>query len=423
MFRRKSPAVLVAGAGPVGLFAALCLARQGIQVDIIDEADPLEAAALEAPWGDIILLSPGSLALLERAHVATELLEDSRQVPKLELYDREQLVAEISFARWAADLKSPFSCVAVVSRTQLEAVLRAALQRHQVKVRRGWRLALMEQGTARARVLLEQLGRESTGYATLHTEVVVEKSAELEPRFVIVAECRAVPVYRQLGIELEDLGERRMYAVLDGQRAAEGPDTALLVQGERSAAALWPLRDGRLRCVVDLEDWAPPETEPNDGEPNNADDAQRIALSRLQGRLMTIVERVPALATRTSGLQPRALFSTRPRLANELGRGRIWLVGAAAHSAAPLAAQSSNGGLREASRLAELCARALTREEPPQALDDYNRETSREWEQLLGMLQPGPSAPPAQALLGRLSAGLAASRVERDALHAQLRAE
>ncbi len=36
MFGRANPEVLVVGAGPVGLFAALALAKQGIQVAIVD---------------------------------------------------------------------------------------------------------------------------------------------------------------------------------------------------------------------------------------------------------------------------------------------------------------------------------------------------------------------------------------------------
>jgi 2-polyprenyl-6-methoxyphenol hydroxylase-like FAD-dependent oxidoreductase len=36
MFGDKTPQVLIAGAGPVGLFTALCLARRGVGVRIVD---------------------------------------------------------------------------------------------------------------------------------------------------------------------------------------------------------------------------------------------------------------------------------------------------------------------------------------------------------------------------------------------------
>lgn len=420
MFGQKSPAVLVVGAGPVGLLAALSLVRQGARVDIIDEAEHIGDVDSRAPSDDVVVLSPSSLALLDQARITSELLDSSQRVSSLELYDREQLIAEVSFSRWAADLGLAFPFVAVASRIQLEALLRAALERHHVKVRSGWRLALMEQGAARTRVLLERLGRESTGYATLHTELVVEKSEELEPRFVIAAECRAVPIYRQLGIELRDLGKRTLYAVFDGKNPAPA-DRARLVRGEQIEAAFWPRRDDRLRCVLDLgnvasDDWFPPAR-----EAIHAEASELVALSRFEGRLTTLLaERAPALAMRMTGLELRALFSTRPRLASEFGRGRIWLAGAAAHSAAPLAAQTSNGGLREAVELAKRCARALTRDDPSEALGDAHREAALDWEPLLAPPRPSAHMTPLHALLGRASAGLAASRTERDALFAQL---
>src|SRR4051812_41167938 len=89
MFGRKSPAVLVAGAGPVGLFAALCLARHGIHVEIIDEAEEVDKTGGHVPPDDVVILSPGSLALLDYAQLATELLEGCQQVSSVGLYDEE----------------------------------------------------------------------------------------------------------------------------------------------------------------------------------------------------------------------------------------------------------------------------------------------------------------------------------------------
>jgi 2-polyprenyl-6-methoxyphenol hydroxylase-like FAD-dependent oxidoreductase len=378
--------------------------------------------------------------LLEECQLVQGLGVYERKAFDRERFDGQRRIAEISFARWAADLGFAFPFVAVASRIQLETLLRAALARHRVKVRDGWRLAVLEQGTARTRVLLERLGRESTGYATLHTELVVEKSEELEPSFVIGTEGRTVPVYRQLGIELEELGKRTTYAVLDGKRAKEAPsepENARLVHGDQTEAAFWPRRNDGLRCIVDLGTLDVDAVDSGvaargivargaavalGAEPINAQTEELVALSGFEpGRLTTLLaERAPWLEARAGGLEPRTLFSMQARLASELGRGRIWLAGPAAHSGAPLAAQSSNGGLREAARLTELFAGALTREEPLHALEDYNRQSLRQWQQLLADPQPGADVAPLRATLERMSAGLVASLVEREALLAQL---
>ena len=41
MFGKKKPEVLIVGAGPVGLFAAVALAKRGIPVQIVDKVQQM----------------------------------------------------------------------------------------------------------------------------------------------------------------------------------------------------------------------------------------------------------------------------------------------------------------------------------------------------------------------------------------------
>ena len=69
MFGRANPEVLVVGAGPVGLFAALALAKQGIQVAIVDREWRPGAHSYA------LALHPHSLSLLQELGIQESVLE------------------------------------------------------------------------------------------------------------------------------------------------------------------------------------------------------------------------------------------------------------------------------------------------------------------------------------------------------------
>src|SRR4051812_8294061 len=78
---QERPEVLVAGAGPVGLMAALALAEQGIQVQIVDQ-EKRPAARSYA-----LALHPQSLRLLDEVGLADELLERAHRIERLAFYE------------------------------------------------------------------------------------------------------------------------------------------------------------------------------------------------------------------------------------------------------------------------------------------------------------------------------------------------
>src|SRR5262245_30378856 len=81
--------VLVVGAGPAGLLAALRLAAEGISVTIIDEQ--WRPAGHSYALG----LHPSSLALLDALGVAEELIEAGTRVPTLSLFEKRERQAQV----------------------------------------------------------------------------------------------------------------------------------------------------------------------------------------------------------------------------------------------------------------------------------------------------------------------------------------
>src|SRR5262245_17445810 len=84
MSGRVETQVLIVGAGPVGLFAALRLAQAGIAVEVIDEQ--WRPAAHSYALG----LHPSSLALLDEAGLGDELTEAGARVPSMSLFQRRE---------------------------------------------------------------------------------------------------------------------------------------------------------------------------------------------------------------------------------------------------------------------------------------------------------------------------------------------
>ena len=117
MFGKKKPEVLIAGAGPVGLFTALCLAQRDIAVQVVDEE------WRPAAHSYALALHPGSLRLLDGVGLLQDVLEKAYRVRTVGLYDREKRRAEMRLPQ--LDGSFPFACV--LRQDRLEALLELQL--------------------------------------------------------------------------------------------------------------------------------------------------------------------------------------------------------------------------------------------------------------------------------------------------------
>lgn len=398
MLRAARPQVIVAGAGPTGLLAALCLARERIPIQIFDCEGPEQQAwssELRAST-DLAVLAPSTLALLQENALAAPVLGAARRVERVVLQAKMEPIAELSFSALAAG-GTQFPYVAVLSLARLTELLKDALRLEMVEVLPHRRLALMEQGRARVRVTIEHLGKESVGYAVPHSELVVTKSEELETSFLLVTDGHGAPARAQLGLALLETGAAEIYLEVEGQ--AQRPVAAALSIEQGTTSALWPLLGAAYRVLFGL----------SAGEIGVTDGAQLAA-------------RIPWLIPTAA---PRALceFRVRPCCVEPCGMGRIWLAGGAAHATSALASQGLNAGLWEASQLSRLFARALRGADPTQALARHQSERSRQWQRLLGKgtLRALPGASRSVALhADRILPCLPAQGAELDALLSQL---
>jgi 2-polyprenyl-6-methoxyphenol hydroxylase-like FAD-dependent oxidoreductase len=110
--------ILIVGAGPTGLTAAVELARRGLVARVIDKkSDPL-------PLSRAVGINAHSLTLLEASGVTGRLLDAGIRVRELLIHDRDRLISRIRLDR--EDL--PYNFMLALPQDETEGILRARLE-------------------------------------------------------------------------------------------------------------------------------------------------------------------------------------------------------------------------------------------------------------------------------------------------------
>jgi 2-polyprenyl-6-methoxyphenol hydroxylase-like FAD-dependent oxidoreductase len=374
MFNHKKPEVVVAGAGPVGLFAALSLARRGVRVEIVEE----EWRSTTRSYA--LALHPRSLELLGELGLAAELLERARPVKTVGLYDGVARRDEIDLSK----ISSKFPFLAILPQLDLEELLIAALDKLGVKVEWNHRLAFISSNGGHAEATIDTLEQDSAGYAISQIETIVQKSTTLKPPFVIAADGHESVARTQLGIKFDSVRPSERFVVFEFDAEGELPDEVCVVLDKSTTNVLWPMPKGRYRWSFQV----PPSTSHEDTRLKDRLVMEAMPRHPELGEEMlreAIELRAPWFKGEPTKLRWSTVVDFDYRLAREFGKGRVWLAGDAGHMTGPVGAQSMNIGLKEASELAQIVAGILHGRTALSALDAYGERRRIEWKELLGM--------------------------------------
>jgi 2-polyprenyl-6-methoxyphenol hydroxylase-like FAD-dependent oxidoreductase len=368
------PEVLVAGAGPVGMFAALALARGGVSVQIVDSAvqPGRHSYALALHWE--------SVQLLKAAGLEEPILAEAYPVHTVGLFDETGRRAEFRVGDG-----SPGSALAVLRQDVLEDYLERALAGAGVEVLWSHRLARAIPGDADVTATVEALEQESSGYAMTHAEWVLGETKEIRPRFIIGADGHSSWVRRTLRIGFPEVAKPQHFAVFEFASDADPAHEMRVVFAGGTTNILWPVPEGHVRWAFEL----PAYTARGVGRDRNrmavqVDTGEYPMLT--EERLRTLLaERAPWFTGSVGEITWRIVVRFERRLAESFGRDRMWLAGDAAHLTGPGGVQSMNAGLAEASELASIIGAALRGEEVRHRFDEYDGNCSHRWRNLLGL--------------------------------------
>jgi 2-polyprenyl-6-methoxyphenol hydroxylase-like FAD-dependent oxidoreductase len=364
--------VLVVGAGPVGLTAAVELRRQGIGCRIIDRLPkPL-------PYAKAVGVQPRTLEIWEAMGLAREALDAAEPLHGQIAYVNGDEVARISL-----DLPPgiPYG-FATLPQYDTERLLADRLAAFGTHVERGTELVSFGQDATRVRA---RLTRRAPGGP--------ERAEDLSARYLLGCDGAHSTVRRLLGLRFEGeafaeeymLGDVEMdwnlprgYALRATHQGADGIDDLLVcvpLPGEYRY---------RLSMLVPPElSQAPPDT----GTPGGPDDVQHgLEADRAPGLadIQPVLDRLAPQPAVAGNLRWSSVFRISHRLVDRYRDGRVFVAGDAAHIHPPTGAQGMNTGIQDAYNLAWKLALALRGVAAEDLLDSYQAERHPVGEEVVG---------------------------------------
>lgn len=315
MSRRMQVDVVVVGGGVVGAACALALARQGLEVELVEAAVPRPWSS-EVPDLRVFALAGDNVALLDSLGV-WESIRGARAHPyrRMRVWDAAG-GDELDFK---ADAFGRRELGWIVENGLLVERLSAALPAAGVEVRRPEKVAALAQDADGVRLELEGGSRISARLA-----VAADGADSALRRASGVGTCGRD--YGQRGV-VGYVRTEEPHGDTAWQRFLPGGPLAFLPCTDGSCSIVWSQPEDQARRVLALDEAAFGEE-----------------LARAFGGRLGEVRLI----------SQRAAFPLRLQLADAAMAGRLLLLGDAAHVVHPLAGQGVNLGLRDVAGLVEL---------------------------------------------------------------------
>lgn len=322
--------VAIVGGGPVGLALACLLARRGIEVTVLERSPA--ASMRSRAFG----VHAAGLGVLDATGIGDAVRAEA---------------APISDGRVACEGR-------VLGRMRFADAIRS-LPQHRVEALLAERLERLAPGALRRGVEVRTI-RESGGAVELGARVDGAVSLAVTARLAVAADGVRSGIRSAVGLgwgARPGLGRYVMADAADEARVADAPgdrETAVLCFEPGGVVESFPLPDGRRRVVA--------RRAGDDREDPDASAFAALVAARTGLRLEAVGE-------------PSA-FTASQHLADRFARGRVALVGDAAHEISPIGGQGMNLGWLDAAALAEAIDAALVRESA-EPFADYARRRRR----------------------------------------------
>ncbi|MFE2477564.1 FAD-dependent oxidoreductase [Streptomyces sp. NPDC059389] len=339
-----SPRVLVVGAGPVGLTAAIELARRGLRVRVVDGAPG------PAPTSRAVAVHPRTLETFDQMGVVDGVLSRGRKNRAFTMYARGSRLVRLEADYRSMPTRFPYTVI--IGQTETEEVLREAAARLGVTVEWGVRLTSLEQSRHTVRARLE------------HADGTAE---EYEVPWLVGCDGGHSTVRKELGLPL--LGESsETWELADAPVSLDlPPDTIYWVHTGSQALMMVPYqREGYWRLL---------DTMPVGRSQTPGETAQRFSEKLTTGLGRPVVVGEPDWTS---------VFTFQQRMVPRMHDGRCFVAGDAAHVHSPASGQGMNTGIQEAYNLAWKLAMVARGQAGRELLVTYGQERVPVGRKLLG---------------------------------------
>lgn len=345
MSRRGMLDAVVVGAGVVGTAAALGLARQGMQVALVEGREP-RGWRHDSPDLRVFAVAPDNVALLQRLG-AWGAISNARVQP----YRGMQVWDAAGGGTLAFDADR-------LGRRELGWIIENGLL-----IDRLWNAAL--DAGVELHCPDRVVAREPADDGRSET-LILETGSRLRARLVVAADGADSQLRDMAGIEAprHDYGQRGVVGFIQHSRPHQATCWQRFLPG--GSLAFLPFADTDDGCPRSSIVWSLPD-----------DEAERLLAVDEAAFLIELARAFDGPLGELTGVSRRAAFPLRRQLAATQLVGRMVLVGDAAHAVHPLAGQGVNLGLRDINGLLEALTRS-TRSDgdmgSPHRLARWNRQ-------------------------------------------------
>jgi 2-polyprenyl-6-methoxyphenol hydroxylase-like FAD-dependent oxidoreductase len=343
------PAVLIIGAGPVGMTLAIELTRYGIPIRIIDKA------TARTDKSKALVLWSRTLELLERSSGAARFVDAGFKVNAVNMVSNDKLIGHVDMS----PLQSPHNYALMLPQADTERLLEQYLEELGVKVERGVEATAVTHDDLTATVALRR--------ADVSQETVsVPWLAGCDGAHSIVR--------HSVGATFDGETNASDWMLADiHMRGYPCPETEASVYWHKSGVfVIFPISPGRYRLIADLP----------------ASGAEQPPTPTMEQVQALMNQRGPS---GMEGSDPIWLagFRINGRKVSSYRWGRAFLLGDAAHVHSPAGGQGMNTGMQDAFNLGWKLALAIQGNCDESLLDSYSPERSAVGDQVLksaGML-------------------------------------
>ena len=350
MTRTEDLPVLIVGAGPTGLTAAVELARLGVGVRIIDRAQAPSSTSRA------LGIQARTLELLRPRGIADDLLSLGNRVRATALHAGGERLGGIEFSSMASE----FVYILMLAQSDTERLLAEHAAALGVTVERGVEFVSLAQGDDVRVVVRDQDG---------HSETIAAS-------YVIAADGSHSPVRKALGLPFEGRSLPQDYVLGDVRLTGDLPEDQLSIfLASNGFLAVFPMGGDRFRFMA---------TDPE----GITGDAAEPTLADVQA----LYDRTVHVPARCHDLAWSSRFRINSRHMTTLRSGRVFFGGDAAHVHSPAGGQGMNAGIQDMINLSWKLAMVLRGSARPELLDTYGSDRLPVIRQLVAMTERATKA-------------------------------
>ncbi|HLZ84328.1 MAG TPA: FAD-dependent monooxygenase [Caulobacteraceae bacterium] len=327
--------VLIVGAGPTGLALALWLTRLGVSVRIIDRT------AEAGTTSRALAVQARTLELYQQMDLTEAIVRRGHRTPAVNLWVKGQRAARVPFETVGEGL-TPYPFLLIFPQDEHERLLIERLQALGVSVERRTEFLGFDEGLDGVRARLQQEDR---------------PPEEVAADYLAGCDGARSRVREAMGAGFPGGTYRQLFYVADVEATGPALNGELHVDlDEADFLAVFPLSgEGRARLIGTVRD-------------ERADHPETLRFEDVSSRA---IENLKVAVGRVNWF---SAYHVHHRVTASFRKGRVFLLGDAAHIHSPAGGQGMNTGLGDAVNLAWKLAQVIEGRAPDALLDSYERE-------------------------------------------------